>query len=323
MFIGLILIFGFSIKVESKKEQINFFPKSELRQAESNLTEKEKNFPESNPIWPLPKTDLVFNITSTAPSVLVLDTVSNKILFEKNSENVRSLASVTKLMTAMVLLDLPMDWNTSTLILESDCDSSSHQLISGDLLKLNDVWNVALVSSANSAIKALVRNSSISEEKFVRFMNIKARELNLNSMFFTDPTGLDAGNKGNAKDVASLLKEALKSEKIFKTLQIGQYHTNPLNGAKSRKVYNTNWLLIDWIPNKFLTKNIVGKTGFIYDSGYNFAVRLADDKNHQIIIVILGANNNEDRFTEARDLGNWIFDNYFWPDEEGYNALAK
>lgn len=322
MFIGLFLLFIFSVTIENNIEK-KLFPASDIRK-ETNFLEKSLDkFPLSKPAWPLVKNELLFTGTSTAASILIVDVQSDKQLFEKNSQNVRSLASITKLMTMMVLLDLPIDWNSSTLILDADCDSSSHQLKPGDNLKLSDLWNVALVSSANSAIKALVRNSGVTPEKFVEMMNNKAEELNLNSLFFTEPTGLGSGNVGNAKDVAGLLKEALKSEKILKSLQIGQYTTKPLNNEKPRQVYSTNWLLTKWMPNEFPMDKIVGKTGFIYDSGYNFVVRLADKKDHQIIVVVLGAQNSEARFSEARDLADWIFDNYLWPDEEGYIELVK
>ncbi|MDO9510041.1 MAG: hypothetical protein Q7J14_02000 [Candidatus Magasanikbacteria bacterium] len=322
MFIGLVLLFIFSFTVESKKEINNFFPKSSLRQEIATSTQNNK-FPESKPVFPLIKNESTFDATSTAISLLAIDVQTDKILFDKNSQEIRSLASITKLMTTMVLLDLPIDWNTSTKIIEDDCDSSSHQLVTGDVLKLSDIWNVALVASSNSAIKALVRNSGVSEEQFIGLMNKKAKNLNLKSLRFIDPTGLNSDNISNARDIAFLLKEALKSEKILKTLQIGEYYTKPLGKEKPRRIYSTNWLLTDWIPNKFEASCIVGKTGFINVSGYNFVVRLTDEKEHQIIVVVLGSSNNESRFSEARDLGNWVFQNYLWPEEEGYSDLDK
>lgn len=323
MFIGLALLFVFSVTIENKKEEKNLFPKAAERKEEIISGQVEEKFPDSRPVWPLPKNEANFTATGTAAVLLVIDVQTDKILFEKNSEEIRPLASITKLMTAITLLDLPIDWNTSTVIIEDDCDSSSHQLKAGDNLKLSDIWNVALVGSSNSAIKALVRNSGFSEENFVALMNKKAKELQLNSLSFFEPTGLSAKNVGRALDIAGLLKESLKSEKILKSLQIGEYFTKPLNKEKSRKVYSTNWLLTDWIPNKYDTSCIAGKTGFINDSGYNFVVRLADEKNHQIIVVVLGAGSNESRFLEARDLGDWVFHQYVWPDEEGYNQLVK
>ncbi|HRY36528.1 MAG TPA: serine hydrolase [Candidatus Magasanikbacteria bacterium] len=323
MFIGLFLLFIFSVTIENKKTEQNFFPKAAERKEYFLTASTSEKFPDSRPVWPLKKEENNFSGTSTAAALLAIDVQTDRVLFEKKSEELRPLASITKLMTAMTLLDLPIDWNTSTIIIEEDCDSSSHQLKAGDNLKLSDLWNVALVGSSNSAIKTLVRNSGFSEENFAALMNKKAKELKLASLSFSEPTGLSSKNIGNAKDIAGLLKESLKSEKILKSLQIGEYFTKPLNNEKPRKIYSTNWLLTDWIPNQYAANCIAGKTGFINDSGYNFVVRLTDEKKHQIIVVVLGAASNEARFLEARDLGNWIFHQYVWPDEIGYNELDK
>jgi len=323
MFIGLFLLFFFSVTIENKEGETAFFPSALPRQKENASIKTMEAFPKSRPVWPVLKDASIYLNTTTAVSTVVLDVQTDKILYEKNSGEVRPLASVTKLMTAMTLLDLPIDWNTSTQILDSDCDSSSHQLKPGAIFKLSDLWNVALVGSSNSAVKALVRNSGLSEEQFVASMNKKAKDFDWQSLSFVEPTGLSSRNVGHAKDIALMLKESLKSEKILKSLQIGEYYTKPLNGEKPRRIYSTNWLLTNWIPNKYDASCIAGKTGFISDSGYNFVVRLADDKSHQIIVVVLGAANSEARFSEARDLGDWVFNHYIWPDEEGYNQILK
>ncbi len=322
MFIGVFLLFFFSVIIENKKSDF-LFPCSSPRQEVNFVSSSKDKFPDSRPAWPLPKNNNIFSATNTVEAVFVIDSQTDKELFVKNSENVRPLASITKLMTVMVLLDLPINWSSTTQILDSDTDYFSHQIKVGEVYKMSDLWDLALISSANNAIKALVRNSGVTEEKFVQLMNVKAKDLGLSSMTFSEPTGLSSYNTGNAKDVAKLLKEALKSEKILKSLQKGQYYASPLNGGKPRLVYNTNWLLTDWMPNKFSAGAIVGKTGYINDSGYNFVVRLADNKNHQIIIAVMGASNNEARFSQARDLGEWIFKNYVWPDEEGYVELIR
>jgi D-alanyl-D-alanine endopeptidase (penicillin-binding protein 7) len=322
MFIGIFLLFFFSVTIENRRQNF-LFPCSAPRQAVNFVISGKDKFPDSKPVYPLPQNNDVFSITTTAEAVFVVDAQTDKDLFSKNSETVRPLASITKLMTAMVLLDLPINWNSTTQILDSDTDYFSHQIKVGEVYKLGDLWDLALVSSANNAIKALVRNSGVPEEKFVQLMNEKAKDLSLSSMSFSEPTGLSSYNIGNAKDVAKMLRESLKSEKILKSLQKGQYYASPLNGSKPRVVYSTNWLLTDWMPNNFSSGKIVGKTGFINDSGYNFVVRLADNKDHQIIVAVMGAINNEARFAQARDLGEWIFKHYIWPDEEGYVELIR
>lgn len=278
--------------------------------------------PPSQPVVPLPKDGSAFAGDLSAVSALVLDDETDTVLFSKNEKESRPLASITKLMSALVLLDLPTRWSSSTVILSEDCDSSSHHINSGEEFALDDLFNIGLVGSSNSAITALVRESGISTENFARLMTRKAAALNIPTLHFVEPTGLDAGNVGSAEGVAKLLKEALKKERVFKALHTAEYYAHPLNKEKSRRVWSTDWLLTNWVPNFFSKSDIAGKTGYIVDSGYNFAVRLSGENRHPIIVVILGSETNESRFSEARDLAIWTFGHYLWPDEKGYNQLA-
>lgn len=279
--------------------------------------------PVSHPAVPLSKNGSEFKDNLTAVAALVVDDRTDTVLWEKNSEEIRSLASITKLMSALVLIDLPIRWNTTTEVTTDDDLGSSHAIQAGDKLTANELWQVALIGSSNSAINALVRVSGLSEEEFVKKMNEKAKNLRLSSLKFSDPTGLDKGNRGNAKDIIRLLKIALQQDKIYSTLQVGEYYAKPLNLKKQRRVWSTNWLLTGWIPNRFKTAQIVGKTGYIGDSGYNFVVRLEDKEKRAVRVLILGASSNETRFSEARDLAEWAFENYLWPGDEGYKELAE
>ena len=154
-------------------------------------------------------------------------------------------------------------------------------------------------------------------------MNEKAKELHLSSARFAEPTGLSGKNMANALDTAKLLIDALKFDKIYTTVQTGEYYAHPLNGKKARRIWTTNWLLTNWIPNNFKVENIAGKTGYIDDSGYNFAVSLTNEKKHSIAVVVFGASTNEGRFSEARDLAEWSFGHYLWPDDSGYENLTE
>jgi D-alanyl-D-alanine endopeptidase (penicillin-binding protein 7) len=207
--------------------------------------------------------------------------------------------------------------------LADDWDKSTHHINVGEKFTLNDLWKVALVGSSNTAIEALVRISGVTKTEFVERMNAKAQAMHLNSAHFTEPTGLDSGNVANAMDTARILKEALRQDKIFSTLSLGECYIQPLDADKPRRVWSTDWLLTNWIPNDFTAENIIGKTGYINESGYNFAVRLTDKKDRIVRVVVLGANSNETRFSEARDLAEWVFKNYLWPDQEGYDKLVE
>jgi D-alanyl-D-alanine endopeptidase (penicillin-binding protein 7) len=322
MLAGVVLLFvgsaGFEIK---KNPQFLSFPQSQAR-AQSGGDITPAVLPKSSPTIPLKNSTDAINVTTTAAVVLVVDDNTDTVLFEKNAATVRPLASITKLMSALVLLDLPIDWSTTTVVLAQDCDNSSHHINPGEKFELNDLLKIALVGSSNSAINVLVRASSNTLESFTALMNDKARALGLTSARFTDPTGLDSRNMANAADVAQLLKVALSKEKIFSALQTSEYYAQPI-GKKLRRIWSTDWLLTRWIPSNYDKVKIAGKTGYIYDSDYNFVVKLTDKKNHSVRVVILGSASNETRFTEARDTANWVFAHYLWPEDEGYSELVE
>ena len=281
-----------------------------------------ENLPVSKPAVPLAKDKVNFSGSSTAASAIVVDTKTKTILFSKNTGEARPLASITKLMTAMVLLDLPINWTSTTVIMDDDV-AGDHHVSVGEKFTLEDLWHVALIGSSNTSINALVRSTGMTKDQFVVLMNAKAKDLRLFSARFDEPTGLSDKNVANALDTAKLLIDALKFDKIYTTVQTGEYYAHPLNSDKPRRIWTTNWLLTNWIPNNFKVENIAGKTGYIDDSGYNFVVSLTNEKKHSITVVVFGAATNEDRFSEARDLAQWTFGHYLWPDDPGYENLAE
>ncbi|HSR89449.1 MAG TPA: serine hydrolase [Candidatus Udaeobacter sp.] len=322
MLAGVFLLFFSSVYFASgSSPSFSQFPKSAKRNpvgGDISLT----NLPASKPAVPLAKDKDDFSGSSTAASAIVVDTKTKTVLFSKNTSEVRPLASITKLMTAMVLLDLPVNWASTTVVTDEDIEGD-HHINAGEKFTLDDLWHVALIGSSNSAINALVRNSGVSKEKFVDLMNEKAKELRLSSVRFDEPTGLSDKNMANVLDTSKLLIDALKFDKIYTTVQTGEYYAHPLNSDKARRIWTTNWLLTNWVPNNFKVENIAGKTGYIEDSGYNFAVSLSNEKKHNISVVVFGAATNEARFSEARDLADWVFGHYLWPDDAGYNGLTE
>lgn len=323
VFIGLFLIFFSSVTFNRKEADIKFFPKAQARKDYGGDLVPAV-LPVSRPLLPLQKDKEILDKTKfTAEAMLVVDDETNTVLYDKNSSAVRPLASITKLMSALVLLDLRLNWASSTTVVAADMDNSSHFVNVGEEFTVNDLWHIALIGSSNSAMNSLVRNSGLSREQFAVLMNKKAQEMKLGSVKFTEPTGLDEKNMASAWDAAKILKAALEKEKIKAVLQIGEYYAQPLGLEKKRRVYSTNWLLTHWIPNQYDKLTIAGKTGYIADSKYNFVVRLENDKRHAARVVVLGADSNEARFSEARDAADWVFAHYLWPQDEGYDNLAE
>jgi len=323
--LGVALLFAFTVSFSpSQKFGRNSFPKSNPRTIAAiggDITPV--NFPASQPVVPLPRDNSEYSATLTARSAYAVDERSGTVLFSQNPDEIWPLASISKIMSAIVIMDLPVRWDATTTVLESDCDASSHQLIAGEIYTLDDLWSAALIGSSNSALRVLVRATGLTEEEFVGRMNKKAKDLGLATLKFSEPTGLNAANVGSARDTAELLKETLRYEKIVTTLKTGEYYIHPLNKEKPRRVWSTNWLLTKWIPNDFDSKNICGKTGYIGEARYNFTVRLTDSGGHAIIVVVFGAESDESRFSEARDIADWVFGRYLWPDEDGYGQLTE
>lgn len=323
MLAGVVFLFVASVSYPQVSQRVNFLPKSQPRITLTNGGDEQPAvLPVSHPNVPLQKDELVFNQPLTAAAVILMDDKTDTVLFEKNSDAVRPLASISKLMSALVLLDLNPDWKKIVEITPDVYDSNSHSVNIGEKFSMEDLWNVGLIVSSNSAINALVSGTGIKKEEFIAKMNEKAQDLRLRSLRFVEPTGIDEHNVGTARDIARLLKYALGNDKIFNTLQTPEYYATPL-GQKPRRIWTTDWLLTKWVPNKFGDLTIAGKTGYIDDSKYNFAVRIENGGHRAIRTVVLGADTMESRFSEARDLATWAFAHYAWPGDEGYEKLAQ
>jgi len=321
MLLGVFLLLGFSLGISIKENpEYFYFPTSGERVVGGD--EYLGVPPHVKPIVPLQKNQDVYEDKITAKSVLIIDKKSGTVLYDKNSEDLRPMASITKLMSAMVLLELPRKWSEIIEISKSDAVfNGSHTIEIGEKFTALDLWNAALINSSNKSITALVRTSGVTFDGFITLMNRKAEGLGLDSLKFVGPTGINEANVGNTSDIIKLLEEALKYGKIKETLETGEYYLQPLEQEKKRRIWSTDWLLTQWAPHRF--KEVVGKTGFIEMSGYNFVSEITGENGQKIMTVVLGAETNENRFLETRDLTKWIFSNYLWPDEEGYNELVE
>lgn len=323
MLVGVVFMFVASVSYPQVSQKVAFLPKSQPRIVfASGGDEQPIMLPVSHPNVPLKKDTAVCDVKLTAAAAILMDDKTDTVLFEKNADAVRPLASISKLMSALVLLDINPDWKKVVEITPDVYDNNSHFVNIGEKFTMQDLWNVALIGSSNSAINALVAGSGVKKEDFVAKMNEKAQDLRLRSLRFVEPTGLDERNIGTARDIARMLKYALGNDKIFNTLQTSEYYSNPI-GQKPRRIWTTDWLLTKWVPNKFGDFTIAGKTGYIDNSKYNFAVRIENGGKRAIRTVVLGADTMEARFSEARDLATWAFEHYAWPDDEGYDKLTQ
>ncbi|EKD49579.1 MAG: hypothetical protein ACD_63C00104G0003 [uncultured bacterium] len=245
----------------------------------------------------------------TASAAVSLDAYSEKILFQKDPDTRRSIASLTKLMTAQVFLDNNPGWEKEVKIISSDfVGGATLGVRAGDIVTSLNMFNSMLVGSRNNAVKALVRSTGMSEVDFVAKMNKKAEIWGLKNTRFVEPTGLDARNFSTALEYAKLSKKVLQNPEIVRgsTMKSYSFWTKNTNRAVSTKA-----------TNKLLERgNIVtgGKTGFTYEAGYCLMSRLRKNRadRAEVINVVLGESRFSRALDETAGLASWAFRNYKW-----------
>lgn len=247
-----------------------------------------------------------------APSLFLIDTQNKRILGAKNPDAERPIASITKLMTALVVLDRVKDSPSANGLSFMDdviVDQKDQRrgdiarIIPGETLALHEVWDLMLVASSNDAAALLARTVAGDEKKFVEAMNAKARQIGLKRTRFEDPTGLHPGNVSTAREVAILTRLALSFSEIRDTVSKAQTVVYP-KGKVRRSAPSTNQLL-RWF-NLPGVRIFGGKTGHIEESGYNL-VFAAGDEGRDLVGVILGSESNNARFEEMATLLKWGF----------------
>jgi D-alanyl-D-alanine carboxypeptidase len=260
-------------------------------------------------LQPLPlKVENASEIKVSAKSALVLDAGTNTILYSKNHNEEMPVASLTKIMTALVVLE-NADLNGVVTISKdaAGVEVGEDKLFEGETIKAKDLLKMMLVESNNAAAVSLAEYSAGSIQKFVRLMNKKAGILGLKDTFFYNPTGLDEKEKSNystAYEMARLVNYALEKPLIWDILRTQNLILFSADGKTRHKIRNTNLLL-----GKM--ENIVGgKTGFTDKAGECLMLVIEDpSKKHKIISVVLNA---DDRFLETEKLVKWVFRSYEW-----------
>lgn len=234
-------------------------------------------------------------------SVLVQDQTSGAVLYQKNADAVVPIASVTKLMTAMVALDMHPNLREDLTIADSDVDtlrhSTSHVPV-GTVLPREDMLRLALMSSENRAAASLARHYPGGTAAFVAAMNRKAQALGLKDTHFFDSTGLNAGNVSSARDLARMVTAASGYPLIREFTTTAAHDVKLRYGL--RTFHNTNPLVKSdaWEIG-------VSKTGYINESG-KCLVMQAWFKNKPTIIVLLDSYGKFTRQGDANRIKRWV-----------------
>jgi D-alanyl-D-alanine endopeptidase (penicillin-binding protein 7) len=239
-----------------------------------------------------------------AAAAIIYDPETNQVLWEENSQSQRSIASITKVMTATVFLENNPDLSMPVTVQRSDVyQASTTHLHANDKVTADDLLHLLLIASDNAAARALARVSPYGSEGFVVRMNEKAAELGLQSTQYADPSGLLSDNVSSAYDMARLITHASQDDRISSIMRTPEYTVYTAN-HHAIAFHSTNHLLgRDDVDVR------AGKTGFISKAGYCLAtlLRLPQGQGgHEVAVVVLGARSNAGRFMESRNLLNWV-----------------
>lgn len=235
-----------------------------------------------------------------AEAAIIYDSATGNVLWESNSNNQRSIASITKVMTAAVFLENSPDLSETVVIDRADVRAASTTYLkAGYTVTKGDLLHLTLIASDNAAARALARVSPYGASGFIDRMNEKAKELGLMSTHYEDPSGLLSSNVSSAYDMAKLITFVSSDERIAGVMRKQNYTVTA--GRRVINIHSTNQLVM-----RGDVEVQAGKTGFIRNAGYCLATLLKLPQGPQVAVVVLGAKSNAGRFWETRHLFNWF-----------------
>ena len=234
-----------------------------------------------------------------ARAAMVYNPRTHEVLWESNGREQRPIASISKVMTALVFLEDNPDLSRDVVVSRRDVRrASTTYLRRGERVRMEDVLHLALIASDNAAARVLARVSPWGTEGFVIQMNRKARELGLDDTRFADPSGLSQLNVSTAFDVSRLIAHASQHPGMVAITQKSAYRLR--TDRRRLRIRNTNRLLRGSLDV------VTGKTGYIDASGYCLATLIDLPDGDPLTVVVLGVGTNSGRFREVRRLVDWL-----------------
>ncbi len=241
-----------------------------------------------------------------ARAALVIETHSNEALYAQNVWEPLPIASLTKLMTALVVMD-QLDLNTEVTISRDAANTggSSMGIKTGEILLVEDLLKGLLVSSGNDAAVALAEASAGTVDEFVVLMNERTEALGLYETVFYDPSGLNAGNVSSAFEVAHLAKQVFRDPFLSSVMREREITVSSADGKYRHNLNNTNRLLGTDIADRI----IAGKTGTTLQAGQCLISFFNGSSDRTIMTIILGSS---DRYGDVKDLIGWVDQSFSW-----------
>ena len=249
------------------------------------------------------------DLTPNSKSAILIEPTTNTIIFEKNSEEKLPPASMTKIMSMLLIMEAidngKISLNDEVTISPNAASMGGSQVFlqAGEKYKLEELLKGVAIASGNDAVVALAEHLAGSVDKFVDLMNDKAKSLGLVNTHFDNPHGLDSDNHyTTAKDMAKMAKELVKHEKILEYTSIYEYYMPKPNNSKTWLV-NTNKLV------RFYDGVDGLKTGFTSEAKYCLT-STAKKGNLRLITVVMGAESSDLRSADTVNMLNTGFNSY-------------
>lgn len=272
---------------------------------------------------PADETDEEPAFSVNAKSAVLMEVYTGTVLFDQNSDEKLPPASITKIMSLLLIMEaidsgkISLSDTVSASEHASSMGGSQIWLEVGETMTVDELLKAAVIASANDATVALGEKISGSEEEFVRQMNKRAKELGMNDTEFKNCTGLDAeGHLTTAHDIALMSAELIKHDLIKKYSTVWM---DTLRNGESELV-NTNKLV------RFYSGTTGLKTGTTSNAGYCLSAT-AERDNTSLVAVIMSAPSSNDRFANAKKLLDYGFANYKYicvsPEKKEYPAIVK
>ncbi len=236
-------------------------------------------------------------------TALIIDQQNGDLLYAKDDKKPMSIASITKLMTAMVTLDAKLPMQAHIRIKRADRDrlrGSKSKLSYGTLLTRHDVLLISLAASENRAAAALARTFPGGKKAFINAMNNKAKQLGMKNSTFQDSTGLHSGNQSTAQDLAKLVTAAYTYPLIRDMTTTGRNSVMDLRSGWKVEFFNTNRL----VRNKHWHIDL-SKTGYIADSGHCLVMQTTIE-NRSLIVILLNSWGKLSKFGDANRIRKWL-----------------
>jgi len=264
-----------------------------------------------------------YDLKIWAGSSVAIDVDSGTILHYENGRKKTQIASLTKIMTAILAVEKIKDFKSEEIVVTREallvpgtvvgCPRSgycvSNRMYAGEKLKAVDLMKAMLLNSANDAATAIGVHIAGSAENFSKMMNDRAKELGLKDTNFCTPSGLEIDGQedqcySTAYDIARIASLSLRYKDIWNIMKIPEEQIYSIDGKYMHQLKNTD-ILLDDMPNC-----LGGKTGFTPLAGKSLLLGATDSSGkHRIIAVVL---NDENRWEDMKTLIGWVFDNYEW-----------